>query len=55
MMRKIIRCKGCGKQFSVNGEGNPRTIKTDMVTCPHCEHPNEVDWPLEMPKTIEKL
>jgi hypothetical protein len=45
-MVKIIKCTNCKGSIRVEGFENGAKDRRQDVTCPHCEHLNEVMWPL---------
>jgi phage FluMu protein Com len=54
-MVKTVRCTKCKKAFEVTGErGNMREVEQG-VTCPYCQEPNEVHWPVDMGFFVRKI
>ena len=54
-MEKTVTCTKCKKVFEVVGQrGNTKEV-TQGVTCPYCQEPNEVRWPLDMPFFVRKI
>lgn len=45
-MVKIIKCTNCKGSIRIEGFENGAKEAPHGVTCPHCEHPNEVMWPM---------
>ncbi len=54
-MKKIVVCNSCKRPFSVEGPASNTKLVEDKVTCPHCGHPNEVEWPLGQGFEVKKL
>ena len=46
-MEKILTCTQCKKEFRVSGPLSTAKYVPQSVTCPHCEEPNEVMWPMD--------
>lgn len=46
-MEKILTCVHCKKTFKVSGPHSSTKKVPQSVTCPYCEQPNEVLWPME--------
>ena len=54
-MTKTVRCTKCQGSFEVVGErGNMKEV-AQGVTCPYCQEPNEVVWPIDMPFFVRKI
>ena len=45
-MVKRIRCTKCRNGIKVEGPTQGGKEVPERVTCPFCNHPNEVNWPL---------
>jgi hypothetical protein len=45
-MEKIVRCTKCKKPFEAVGQGTMKEV-AEGVTCPYCDEPNEVMWPMD--------
>jgi hypothetical protein len=46
-MHKDVTCENCRKTFSVDGSHSPEVDEGDFsATCPYCQHPNVIKWPL---------
>jgi len=45
-MVKIIQCTACNRSIKVEGTSNAGREVTLPVSCPYCNHPNEVEWPI---------
>lgn len=45
MMKKQFQCRQCRKAFVVGGERTTEGKRTWPVTCPHCDGPNEIEFP----------
>jgi DNA-directed RNA polymerase subunit RPC12/RpoP len=46
-MEKIITCTHCQKTFKVSGPPSKAKQVAQGVTCPYCEQPTEVLWPMD--------
>jgi phage FluMu protein Com len=54
-MVKTVRCTECKKAFEVTGERRNMREVEQGVTCPYCQEPNEVLWPVDMAFFVRKI
>jgi hypothetical protein len=41
-----VVCTKCKKRFIVAGTVGNSKIVSQLVTCPYCSEPNDVNWPM---------
>ena len=54
-MEKTVRCTKCKKAFEVVGSNDRSKEVSQGVTCPYCQEPNEVDWPMAAGFFVRKI
>jgi hypothetical protein len=45
-MTKSIYCTKCGRCIKIEGPTEGGREVSERVTCPYCQTPNEVTWPM---------
>ena len=45
-MTKTLNCTKCHRCIKIEGPHDRTKEVSQPVTCPYCEEPNEVDWPM---------
>ena len=45
-MTKTINCTHCHRCIKVEGPTDGTKEISQNITCPYCQTPNEVDWPM---------
>ena len=54
-MEKTVRCTKCNKVFEVVGAHSNTKEVPQGVTCPYCQEPNEVGWPMAAALFVRKI